>query len=331
MNIWKKIILSVIIFIATLLLLYLIMIQRPAPKDIQYGVSFNTPYANELQLDWKEVFEAILVDLGVKHFRLSAHWDLVEPENDQWNFVELDYQMKRAKEEGTQVIFGIGKRLPRWPECHVPIWARDIDTEKQQSEILEYIEKVVTRYKDYDNIVMWQVENEPFLFFFAHEYCSGFDKKFLEKEIALVKSLDSTREVLVTDSADLGLWARAYKRGDTFGTTLYLYVWNDKWGSIKNRLPSSWYRAKSTLMEWLYGKKEIILIELSLEPWLSESVVDAPIETQLERMNPERFDEVLEYAKNTRMQKQYLWGAEWWYYMKEQGYPEFWEKAKEIF
>jgi len=327
----KKITLIVSVLIVLFLGVYLLLINKPTPDKIQYGVSFNTPYAYELRLDWKKVYEAVLTELDVNHLRLSAHWDLVEPEDDKWNFEELDYQVIRAKEEGADVIFGVGKRLPRWPECHVPDWAKGLTLEEQENKILEYIKVVVDRYKDYENIIMWQVENEAFLSIFAHQYCAGFDVKFLEEEIALVKSLDPTRQVLLTDSADLGLWSGPYSRGDLFGTTLYLYVWNEKMGAIKNYLPSSWYRAKSSLMEIFHGKKEIILIELSLEPWLSESVVDAPFETQLERMNPERFDEVLKYAKDTRMQKQYLWGAEWWYYMNENGYPEFWEKAKEVF
>lgn len=329
---WKKILASLTVVLLLLAALYAVMIRRPVPDEIQYGVSFNTPYAYELGLDWQEVFEAILMDLGVERFRLAAHWDLVEPEDGQWNFEELDYQMRRAQEEGAEVIFGVGKRLPRWPECHVPQWAQELSQEEREQQILEYIKTVVERYRGYDNIIMWQVENEAFLFIFAHEYCTGFDKKFLEKEIELVKSLDPAgRDILLTDSADLGVWARAYKRGDAFGTTLYKYVWNEVNGEVKNLLPASWYRAKSTLMEWVFGPKEVILIELSLEPWLSESVVDAPFETQLERMSPERFDEVLEYARGTHMEKQYLWGAEWWYYMKQNGYPEFWEKGKEVF
>ena len=40
-------------------------------------------------------------------------------------------------EEGADVIFGVGRRLPRWPECHVPGWAIDMSWEDQKSEIKE--------------------------------------------------------------------------------------------------------------------------------------------------------------------------------------------------
>ena len=84
-------------------------------------------------------------------------------------------------------------------------------------------------------------------------------------------------------------------------------------------------------MEWIYGEKETMLIELSIEPWLLNPIVETPTNVQLERMNIDKFIEIMSYAKKTRFEKQYLWGAEWWYYMKESGYPDFWEKGKEIF
>jgi len=38
------------------------------------------------------------------------------------------------------------------------------------------------------------------------------------------------------------------------------------------------------------------------------------------------------YARDTRLPKQYLWGAEWWYWLKEEhDHPEFWERAQELY
>lgn len=326
-----RITIAFIILIIAIAVIYIIMSHRPVPKNIQYGMSFNTLYAGELGLDWKKTYEAILTDLGVKHLRLASHWNLVEKENNNWNFQELDYQVRRAQEEDADIIFGVGRRLPRWPECHVPDWAKDLSWEDQKKEILEYIEITINRYKNYDNIINWQVENEPFLTVFANEHCGDLDVEFLEEEIELVKKLDNTRDILVTDSGNIGTWAGAYSRGDIFGTSVYVYLWNPDIGPFKTFLPASWYRFKSTLLESIYGKKEIILIELSLEPWLLNPIVEIPIELQLERMDINKFNEIIKYAENTRLDRQYLWGAEWWYYMMQQGYSDFWQRAKEIF
>ena len=327
----KKIGLGLFVIVILVVAFFTVLQERDRPAEIQYGVSFNTLYARELGLEPREVFDAILNDLGVRHFRLATHWDMVEPAKDVYDFSEIDYQMSEARRSGADVILGVGRRLPRWPECHVPEWAIDMSWEDQKKEILAYMETVVNRYKDYDNILYWQVENEPYLEIFAKEHCGELDEDFLDEEIALVKSLDPLREVLITDSGNLGTWAKPYKKGDLFGTSVYVYLWNPDIGPFKSLLPPAFYRAKTTLMEILFGKKESLLIELSLEPWLLQPVITTSKEIQLERMDIEKFNEIINFAKKTRFEKQYLWGAEWWYFMNQHGYEEFWERGKEIF
>lgn len=328
----KVILIAILVVLVVLGTFYGFLSNRKKPQQIQYGVSFNTLYARELELNPREVFDSIIEDLGVRHFRLAAHWDLVEPKKDSWDFSEIDYQVEKARQNNADVVLSVGRRLPRWPECHVPDWAKDLSWEDQKIEIREYIETVINRYKDYENIVYWQVENEPFLEVFATEHCGNLDVEFLDEEIALVKELDSSRPILITDSGNLGTWAGPYSRGDAFGTSVYVYLWNPDIGPFKSFLPPSFYRFKTGLMELIYGKKESMLIELSLEPWLLAPVVHTSKEVQLERMDIEKFNEVIGFAKKTRFEKQYLWGAEWWYFMKErENYPDFWNRAKEIF
>ena len=157
------------------------------------------------------------------------------------------------------------------------------------------------------------------------------DKEFLDEEIALVHNLDPTRPVLVTDSGNLGTWIGAYRRGDIFGTSVYVYLWNEQTGPFRSFLPPETYMVKRKAMELVFGKKESLLIELSVEPWLNYPIASTSIETQFSRMNIEKFEEILEYAKKTSFERQYLWGAEWWYWLKENDEPEFWERAKELF
>lgn len=327
----KKILFLFFSFIFVMTSFYFVLSLRKEPENIQYGISFNTLYAEELGLDWRKVYDAIIEDLKIKNFRLAAHWDMVEPSENNWNFSELDYQIKKAKENNADVILAIGRRLPRWPECHIPDWASGMSWDEQKKEILEYLEYVVNHYKNEQNIKYWQVENEPFLEVFATEHCGNLDVNFLEEEIALVRALDPTRPILLTDSGNLGTWAGPYKRGDAFGTSVYVYLWNDKAGPFKSFVPPSFYRFKTSLMEIFFDKKESMLIELSLEPWLLKPVTDTPIDIQLERMDIKKFNEIIDFAVKTRFEKQYLWGAEWWYYMNQNGHPEFWDKAKKIF
>ncbi len=308
-----------------------LLAYKPTPERIAYGMSFNTLYARELGLDWQATYDAILDDLGVRKLRLAAHWPMVEPVDGEWNFTELDYQVQKAEAVGATVIMAVGRRLPRWPECHIPDWVRQNDTDTQQLLQREYMTKVINRYKDSPAIIYWQVENEPFLSLFAFEHCGPLDEEFLAEEIALVKELDPTRPILVTDSGNLGTWAGAYRHGDAFGTSVYVYFWNPELGQFRTVLPPWFYRVKERVMKLWYGDKPTFLIELSAEPWLLEPVVDVPLAVQYGRMDLEKFNDILTYAKNTRYNEQYLWGAEWWYWLHLQGEEAMWNRGQELF
>ncbi len=323
-----SIMLGVLLFCALILF---ILARKEEPAKITYGISYNVPYVLELGLDPDKVFDAFLNDLKVRDLRMSAHWTLIEPKKDQFDFAWMDRDLKKAEKVNARVIFGVGRRLPRWPECHVPSWAKELSWEDQKKEILQYVEAVVMRYKGSPAITYWQVENEPYLGVFANDHCGDLDESFLEEEIALVKRLDPSRQVLVTDSGNLGTWNGAYSHGDVFGTSVYVYFWNPELGQFKTILPPWFYRVKERIMGLIHGEKETFLIELSLEPWLLEPVTEVPVDTQYSRMDAQKFDEIIDYARQTRYEKQYLWGGEWWYWLKQEGHPEMWEKGKKLF
>lgn len=326
-----KVLIGIGIFILATAVALWWLARKPVPEHITYGMSFNTVYARELGLDWKQTYDAILDDLGVRHLRLAAHWPMIEPAKDTYNFTEMDYQVKRAEAVGADVIFAVGRRLPRWPECHIPDWAKEQTWDQQKVEIKDYITKVVERYRDSPAITYWQVENEPYLTVFAYDHCGALDEAFLHEEIALVHTLDPTRPVLVTDSGNLGTWAGAYQSGDAFGTSVYVYFWNQQLGQFKTLLPPWFYRVKEKIMSYLYGKKPTFLIELAAEPWLLQPVTDVPLSVQYTRMNVTKFNDILQYAVETRYGRQYLWGAEWWYWLKLKGDSSMWDRGKQLF
>ncbi len=328
---WKYFLYTIIALLLLGLFSVFILALKPAPSEITYGMSYNTLYARELGLDWKETYDAILDELGVKHLRLAAHWPMMEPMPNVYNFEELDYQIKRAEEVGASVILAMGRRLPRWPECHLPEWTKTLSRDERQVVQLRYMEMIVQRYKDSPAIIMWQVENEPFLEVFAYEHCGDLDIEFLDKEIEFVRKLDPSRPILVTDSGNLGMWNGAYSRGDAFGTSVYVHFWNPELGQFRTILPPWAYRVKDNFMASIHGRKPSFLIELSAEPWLVEPIIDVPLETQFTRMNLDKFEDILGYAKDTRFDTQYLWGAEWWYWLHLQDEPEMWERGIELY
>lgn len=317
-----------------MLIFFVIWFWPAKVKDYDNGVTFSAKYARELGVDPEKVFDSIVNELGVKKIRLVAYWDDIEKVQNKYDFSDLDWQLEKAKENNMDVIFTLGRRVPRWPECHTPKWYSKIGPEDQKEELLVYMKDVVNRYKDHDVIKIWQVENEPFLTVYVPEICgSTVDKDFYDREIELVRSLDDRdRPILTTDSGNLGLWASAYKRGDLFGSTFYVYLANETIGGFRTIVNHNFYNFKKFLMSLIFGDKPVYLIETSMEPWLTESIPETPIDEQLEFMNVDRLKEVIDMSSKIRFDEQYLWGVEWWYYLREQGYPEIWNFLdKELF
>lgn len=302
----------------------------PAPReDVHLGMTFSSRYATDLGLDWQETYEALLDDIGVKKLRLPVYWDLVEQERGVYNFADIDWQLAEAKKRDAEVILTVGIKVPRWPECHIPAWAKD-DESVRQAEMLSFIQQVVLRYKDDPTITKWQVENEPFLSF---GICPKFNVAFLEQEIALVKRLDPSRPILLTDSGELSLWYGAASRGDEFGTTLYRDIYSEKAGGyFTYPVGPNFFRTKEFFVRLLSDQEKFSVIELQAEPWASGWVANVSLEEQFKTMNESRLEENVTYTRRVGFEDIYLWGGEWWYWLKvKKDYPAVWEKGKELF
>jgi len=332
---FKRILLILLVFLL-LFAGYLFIGTPPLAKEITWGVNFSQKHARDLGLDWKETYLALLDDLGARNLKVAAHWDLLESEKDKYYLDDLDWQIKEAENHNAKILLVVGMKTGRWPECHIPEWAKNLNKEEQQKEILEMIEEVVLRYRDRVSVGAWQVENEPF---FPFGECPWVDKNFLKKEIDLVKSLDynlptahQKRPILISDSGEGSFWINAAKLGDIVGTTLYKKAWFRQLGNyIYYPFPPTFYWRKAQLIEKIFNKK-VVVVELQAEPWGPKLLYESPLEEQEKTMNLERFKANIEFAKKTGLDKFYLWGGEWWYWMKEkQGQPEIWNEARKLF
>jgi len=319
-------------FLALLLIFiaYLFIGTPPRAEEITWGVNFSQKHAENLRLDWQETYSALLDDLKVKNIKLITHWDLIEPIEGEYNFEDLDWQIKEAENYQAEILLVIGMKTGRWPECHIPEWAKNLGKEEQQKRILKLIEKTILNYRSSTSIVAWQVENEPF---FPFGECPWVDKNFLKKEIELVKSLDSqNRPIVITDSGEGSLWIEAARLGDIVGSTMYKKVWFRQLGTyLYYPLPPTFYWRKAEYIEKIFDKK-VIVVELQAEPWGPKLLYDSPPEEQEKTMNLERFQKNIEFAQKTGLDEFYLWGSEWWYWLKEvQNQPEIWSEAKKLF
>ncbi|MFH1643458.1 MAG: endo-1,4-beta-xylanase [Patescibacteria group bacterium] len=319
---------NVFLIFFILVFIYFFIGKSHKSEDISWGVNFSQKHTVSLGLDWKETYSAILDDLGVKKIKLAVHWDLIQPTPNEFNFEDLDWQIKKAQENDVKMILLLGIKTSRWPECHVPTWAKNKDIENQQIEILKMLEAVVSRYKDNPTVERWQIENEPF---FPFGECQWVDEDFLKKEIELVKSLDN-RPIIISDSGEGSFWFKAAKFGDIVGITTYKKVWMRQFKIYFNYpIPSIFYKRRADIIKMVFNK-EVICIELQAEPWGPELLYTSPQEEQMKTMNPAQFNKNIEFASNTGFKEFYLWGSEWWYWMKtKQGDDGVWQEAKKLF
>lgn len=325
----EKIILSVSISLLAVFIFFFIG-KPPQAKEITFGVNFSQKHAQDLKLDWRETYSAILDDLKVRNIKLITQWDLIEPEKEKYNFEDLDWQITEAGKRKAKILLVIGMKTGRWPECHIPDWAKGLDKERQQKSILKLIEEIVLRYKELSAIKYWQVENEPF---FPFGECPWIDKNFLKKEINEVKLLDSSkRPVIISDSGEFSFWTAAAKLGDIVGTTLHRKVWFKELNTyISYPFNPTFYWRKSQIIKKIFGK-EVIIGELQAEPWCSVLLYDCSTEEQKKTMDLNRFQKNIEFAERTGLGKIYLWGGEWWFWLKDkQNQPEIWNEAKKLF
>ncbi len=328
LKLYRKTVLFLILFFFVLFLLSRGFIF--GHKEMEYGVTFSHKQASNLGLPWREVYLAMLDDLGVKKLRLSAYWDELEQERGVWNWDYLDWQISEAEKRNVEIVLAVGGRLPRWPECHFPEWSKASSTSERQIDTLQYIRKTIERYRDRGAIRYWQIENEPFLPHFGE--CPDLDVKFLDEEIALVKTLDS-REVMMTDSGELSLWVPAAKRADIFGTTMYLDTYSAKLKSyIHYPIEPGFFQFKKNISKLFASPKDWIVIELQAEPWGPVPFQQLEKKDRDRTMDLEKFKKITEFARQAGFKKLYLWGVEWWYWEKKiNNDPKIWEEAKNLY
>jgi hypothetical protein len=304
----------------------------PLKTDLKYksgyfGVTYSAKMATQLGLDWQEAYLAVLDDLGVREIRIPVYWDQIESESGQYDFSKYDWMLSEGAKRDAKFIVNIGYRLPRWPECHAPVW---VDTQSdviRHQEILLMLSEVVKRYKDRDEIKYWQVENEPFLDVFG--VCPKSDPEFLQEEVALVRSLDS-RPIIISGSGELSTWRKESSAGDIFATTLYRVVWGERFGYIRYPIPAWIYSLKANINHIPEGKR--IISELQAEPWVPEgSLGDLSSFEAKKSLDINQFKANAQYAINVNFDKSYLWGVEWWYEQSKNGHPEYWDFAKTLF
>lgn len=320
----------VLVVLAAALIINLILDRLYPGKAVKFGVTFSPRYAAYLKLDFQKTYISILDDLQVRKLRIPTYWDKLEPKEKVYDFSQTDYMLNEAAKRGAQVMLVVGQRQPRWPECHIPVWAKSLGLEQRREKLLSFIGQTVQRYKDHPAVTSWQVENEPFLPFFG-ENCDNADTNFLRVEANLVRSFNNKR-IIMSDSGELGSWIASMQLSDIFGTTIYRKVYDKYLGYVSYPVPPYFYGLKSDIIKNLFARssQKTIIVELQAEPWLADgNFRSADQQADLFKLND--FQTYANFAYRTGFDEAYLWGVEWWYYMAQNNHPQYLNFAKTLF
>lgn len=300
-------------------------------ENITWGVTFFPYQAEDLGMDWTKVYLALLDDMKVSNLRLAVPWSMIEENKGKYDFSSIEWMLQEAEKRDTKVILAVGRKLFRWPECHDPSWISELSEYEVNEATLRLVYDVVDHFKGYKSVVAWQVENEPGFPFGECHFASP-SKDLFKKEVALVKSIDSTRPVLSTDSGELASWFGFSSYVDMLGVSLYRITENPTFGRFYYPMRPGFYQKKTHLaMSINKNLKKIFLSELQLEPWSTINLSQMTLEEQFDSMSFNRVASSIDYASHTGFDEIYLWGVEWWYWLREvHGDSRFWDLGKSL-
>ncbi len=317
------------IIIIFVLMIVLSTLNFGNDKNIIWGVTFSIKQCRDLGLGWPGIFLKVINELPIKVVRLPVYWDEVEYAKGQFDFSSYHWLIAEAEKRGIEIMPVLGRRVPRWPECHQPGFYSFLPENMIQPKILNFLKQEILEFKKYSNIKKWQLDNEPFLGVFGD--CPPPDENFIKQEIALVKQLDR-RPVVITESGELSSWLKGAKLADILGVSMYRQTWNRKWGYFTYPLAPAYYYFKAALIKLLTSVKEVINTELQVEPWsINHNLKAMTLFDQFYSIDLPQIKQNIKFAKRAGLKEVYLWGVEWWWWLGEKhGHWEFWEYGKTI-
>lgn len=275
----------------------------------QFGVSFSLKQCRNFGIDPKTTFRWLIHEAGFRRFRLMSYWNEHEKQPGKYDFSELDWQIAEAAKEGCLVTLCLGARQPRWPENHWPDWAWELPKAKRSDALLRYITEVVMRYRTYDCIVSYQLENEALLKSFGRR--PEVDRKRLRQEYSLIKKLDPKRPIIMSTSTFWGIPVRQ-PRPDIVGFSYYHTVHTKK--GYRSAHHQAWlHRFRSLAIRQLLQRPTFIH-ELQLEPWGPTAIWKMPVPEQDKSMSVNHIRRNVALARKTGLCPIDIWGGEWWYW-----------------
>lgn len=289
----------------------------------KFGISFSIKQCRNFSLDPHETLNWLL-DQGWRRFRLMSYWNEHEKQPGEYNFEELDWQVEAITKAGGTISLCLGVKQPRWPEYHWPKWTWDLPEAKRSRALLNYVEAVVKHYRSQPTITSWQLENEALLSNFGSRI--DINRKRLRQEFRLVKSLDSSRPIIMSTSNGWGTPVRR-PHPDIVGFSQY-FTRHQKGAYRTTKQPPLLHRLRKHIVRASL-QKPVLIHELQLEPWGPQPIWKMDRAEQDKSMGTKQIRHNIVAAESVGAYPIDCWGAEWWYWRYRHGDHSIWQAVSE--
>ncbi len=331
-----------------------------APRgSTRLGISFRPLQAAAFGLDVHATLQTLL-RFPFQLIRLGAYWNQIEPEPGAFSPSELDWQIDAVEQAGKEIVLCLGPiKTFGYPEFFVPrhhlrepfpehrIIRPSAYPELLQAAI-DYVARLVERYRDRACIVAWQLEHEA-VDPLGVEHSWRLDAAFVEEEARSLRKVDSTRPLLMngflpsTLPVRFSQWWNTRDQGDSLAVAQRLadIVGVDDYprnalltvGSRTMYLDgsqSAWpQQRRGDLLRWAQASgKRLMVTEGQAEPWETVTTPPNPKNQGLFSSLPEHiitnYNRWMSDTGSPAALDAYLfWGAEYWLLRKQSGDPRY--------
>jgi hypothetical protein len=329
-------------------------------RSTQLGISFRPPQVEAFGLDMLTTLRTLL-EYPFQVIRLGAYWNRIEPEPGRFHPEELDLQVDAAEQAGKQIILCVGPlKTFSYPEFFVPAHhlgqplpeGAVVQPNAHRSLIaaaIEFVTRIVERYRDRSSVVAWQVEHEA-VDPLGMEHSWRLAAEFVAKEVDAVRDADPTRPIVMTGFLPTSLPVRLQQRwrtrdqGDSLsvaqgladivgidfyprhalasigGMTLYMDGSKSPWNQRRQRQLFAWART--------HGRR-LMITEGQAEPWETVTTPPNPHGQAMYSCMPEQmienYNQCMRWAGRAdfSLDAYLFWGAEYWTLRAQSGDPSY--------
>jgi hypothetical protein len=292
--------------------------------------------------------------------RLGAYWNQIEPGPGTFYPDELDHQIDAAERAGKQIILCLGPlKTFGYPEFFVPAHhlkhpfpehtlIQPATYPSLLAASIEFITRLVERYKHRKAIVAWQLEHEA-VDPLGVEHSWRLAAAFVEKEVEALKKGDPVRPVMLNGflptslPVSLSQWWQTRDQGDSLAVAQHIadmvgidYYPRHALTALGSRTlyldgsqhPWQQWRRKRLFEQTHARRQKLLVSEGQAEPWETVTTPPDPSKQGMYSCLPEQiitnYNACMRWSQPEKPLYAYLfWGAEYWLLRKQSSDPSY--------